>query len=262
MRLVKGRRRGLTIMFLPEEGGETRSIRLSGRGVRVAGILALLVLGLCGVMAGSWWFLALEAAQGWRAEAVVDSLEEENARVLALARQLEEVEAGYQRIRDLFGAGVEPVAPDLWLPPTGLPGTRSVREGAEARENRPTAWPLTEPGFVTQFLEEVQVGEDHPGVDIAIPSDSYVRAAGAGRVLRTGEDPVYGLFLVLDHGNGYQTVYAHSSEVLVERGQEVRKGEVIALTGSTGRSTAPHLHFEVLLDGAAVDPLSMVEQPG
>jgi murein DD-endopeptidase MepM/ murein hydrolase activator NlpD len=249
-------------MLLPEEGGESRGFRLSGRGLRVVGILALLAFIACGVMAGSWWFLALEAAKGWRAQAMVDSLEEENARVLALARRLEEVEEGYQRIRDLFGSGVEPVAPDLWLPPTGLPGTRRVGERAGAGEDRPTAWPLTEAGFVTQFLEEVQVGEDHPGVDIAIPTDSYVRAAGAGRVLRTGDDPVYGLFLVLDHGNGYQTVYAHSSEVFVERGQEVRKGEVIALTGSTGRSTAPHLHFEVLLDGVPVDPLSMVEQPG
>jgi murein DD-endopeptidase MepM/ murein hydrolase activator NlpD len=57
-------------------------------------------------------------------------------------------------------------------------------------------------------------------------------------------------------------VYAHASAVLVDRGQLVRRGEVIALTGSTGRSTAAHLHFEILLDGLPVDPLSMVEQPG
>jgi murein DD-endopeptidase MepM/ murein hydrolase activator NlpD len=103
---------------------------------------------------------------------------------------------------------------------------------------------------------------DHPGLDIAIGSGSYIRAAGAGQVLRTGEDSIYGRFLVLDHGQGYQTVYAHASMILVSRGEAVRRGEVIALTGSSGQSTAPHLHFEVLLDGLPVDPMSLVEQPG
>jgi murein DD-endopeptidase MepM/ murein hydrolase activator NlpD len=76
-----------------------------------------------------------------------------------------------------------------------------------------------------------------------------------------GEDPVYGFFVVLDHGDGYQTVYAHTSMILVERGQNVRRKEVIALSGSTGQSTAAHLHFEILLDGLPLDPLSMVESP-
>ncbi len=72
---------------------------------------------------------------------------------------------------------------------------------------------------------------------------------------------MYGFFVVLEHGDGYQTVYAHASAILVERGQVVRRNEVVALSGSTGRSTAAHLHFEILLDGLPVDPLSMVEQP-
>jgi murein DD-endopeptidase MepM/ murein hydrolase activator NlpD len=99
-------------------------------------------------------------------------------------------------------------------------------------------------------------------MDIAVATDSYIRASGAGQVLRTGVDPIYGRFVVLDHGQGYQTVYAHASMILVNRGQTVRRGEVIGLTGSSGRSTAPHLHFEVLLDGLPVDPLTLVEQPG
>ena len=99
------------------------------------------------------------------------------------------------------------------------------------------------------------------GVDIAVPTDSYIRAAGGGTVVDGGEDPVYGRFVVLDHGEGYSSLYGHASQILVERGQRVRKNEVIALSGSTGRSTAPHLHFEILLNGEAVDPLSMVTQP-
>lgn len=259
---MKRRPGGLTIMFLPEEGGESRSVRLSAKGLRIlllGGILGVLAVA---VMSVSWWFLAMEASRGWEMEALVDSLQEERVQILALARQLEEVEAGYDHIRSLFGPQADPVAPDLWLPPTGLPGSRNIGGGGGSEEQLPTTWPLTETGYVTQALIDGGGEEDHPGLDIAIPTDSYVRAAGPGRVLRMGEDPTYGFFLVLEHGGGYQTIYAHNSMILVARGQNVRRGEVIALTGSTGRSTAPHLHFEILLDGLPLDPLSMVQQPG
>jgi murein DD-endopeptidase MepM/ murein hydrolase activator NlpD len=76
-----------------------------------------------------------------------------------------------------------------------------------------------------------------------------------------GEDEVYGGFVVIDHGEGYTSLYGHASSTLVSLGQRVRQNEVIALSGSTGRSTAPHLHFEILLNGEAVDPLTMVQQP-
>jgi murein DD-endopeptidase MepM/ murein hydrolase activator NlpD len=121
-------------------------------------------------------------------------------------------------------------------------------------------WPLTERGFITQALLEGAQG-DHPGLDIAVPSDSYIRAAGGGTVVDVDEDDVYGRFVVIDHGGGYSTLYAHASLHLVARGQRVRAREVVALTGSTGRSTAPHLHFEILLNGEAVDPLLLVQQP-
>jgi murein DD-endopeptidase MepM/ murein hydrolase activator NlpD len=102
---------------------------------------------------------------------------------------------------------------------------------------------------------------NHPGLDIAVPSDTYIRAAGAGVVVAVGDDQVYGRFITLNHGGGYGTLYGHASETFVEIGDRVRRNEVIALSGSTGRSTAPHLHFEVTLDGKAVDPLTMVHQP-
>lgn len=94
--------------------------------------------------------MALKAAQGVRLGERVDSLEAERTRILTLARQLEEVEAGYDHIRSLFGTGISSVAPDLWLPPTGIPGNRGVGEGNPSGEYLPTSWPLTEAGFVTQ----------------------------------------------------------------------------------------------------------------
>ncbi|MEX0856052.1 MAG: M23 family metallopeptidase, partial [Gemmatimonadota bacterium] len=124
----------------------------------------------------------------------------------------------------------------------------------------PTSWPLTEAGFVTQALLG-DVAVDHPGLDIAIPAGSYVRASGTGTVVESGPDEIYGLYLVLDHGEGYRTRYAHASLLLAEQGDVVRQNEIIALSGSSGRSTAPHLHFEILRDDEPIDPLTMVTQP-
>ena len=212
-------------------------------------------------MATSWWYLAYQTARSWQLQAVVDSLQVERVQILALAEELTRVEAEYERIRSLFALAESPIPPDLWLPPSGLPGGGSEIPGSASDEHVPTSWPLTTAGFITQPLIEQGAG-DHPGLDIATPTDSYICAAGAGKVLRVGEDPMYGFFVVLDHGDGYQTVYAHASAILVERGETVRRQEVIALSGSTGQYTAAQLHFEILLDGLPVDPLSMVEQPG
>jgi murein DD-endopeptidase MepM/ murein hydrolase activator NlpD len=252
---------GLTVVVIPDKSGESRTIRLSPWAYRLFIVGGLSLGVLLAFMALSWGFLFFRATDRWDQQARLDSLEAERAQVLSLAEELDRVEAEYEVLRSLFGAGEAPVASDLWLPPSGIPGSRSTGPTPEEGEHLPTAWPLTEPGFITQALVAQDSG-DHPGVDIAIATDSYIRAAGSGQVLRVGEDPLYGLFVVLEHGEGYQTVYAHASTILVERGLTVRRGEVIALTGSTGQSTAPHLHFEVLLDGVPVDPLSMVAQPG
>ena len=120
--------------------------------------------------------------------------------------------------------------------------------------------PLTEKGFVTQGLHDGFEGE-HPGLDIAVATDSYIRASGGGTVVDVGEDAVYGRFVVIDHGGQYSTLYGHASMNFVTLGQKVRERQVIALSGSTGRSTGPHLHFEVLVEGEPVDPLTVVQQP-
>jgi murein DD-endopeptidase MepM/ murein hydrolase activator NlpD len=96
--------------------------------------------------------------------------------------------------------------------------------------------------------------ELHPGVDLAEPYGSEIRAAAAGRVVHAGPAGGYGNMVEIDHGNGLATRYAHMSEVLVEEGQEVDKDAVVGRLGSTGRSTGPHLHYEVRVDGEPVDP--------
>lgn len=95
----------------------------------------------------------------------------------------------------------------------------------------------------------------HSGVDISAPQGTPIRAARAGRVILSDWHYDYGRTVILDHGNGVSTLYGHASRLLVNPGKSVQAGQVIALVGCTGRCTGPHVHFEVRVNGRAVDPL-------
>ena len=94
----------------------------------------------------------------------------------------------------------------------------------------------------------------HTGVDLLQPYGSEIRATAAGRVVHAGPMGGYGDMVEIDHGDGLATRYAHMSEILVVEGQEVAQGDVLGRLGSSGRSTGPHLHYEVRVDGEPVDP--------
>ncbi len=94
----------------------------------------------------------------------------------------------------------------------------------------------------------------HPGVDLAEAYGAEIRCTGAGRVTHAGPMGGYGIMVEIDHGNGLMTRYAHMSEALVREGQAVAQGAIVGRIGSTGRSTGPHLHYEVRIDGEPVDP--------
>jgi len=98
-------------------------------------------------------------------------------------------------------------------------------------------------------------GRMHEGIDIAASSGTPIRAAASGTVIHAGWLGGYGNLVVIDHGNGLATAYAHASSILVGVGQQVAQGETVSLVGSTGHSSGPHLHFEVRINGVAVDPL-------
>ena len=249
--------RTLTVMVVPEGTDDTRTYRIPYARLRLAAVVGGLMGAALMVMTWSWVYLARRAAHVTELEARVDSVMLENARVVALADRLAELEADYSRMVDLFGAAAEAPS-ELWLPPVGgLGGGADLGDDAEGG---PTSWPLAERGFITQPLVDGVWGE-HPGLDIAIPTDSYIRAAGGGTVADVDDDPVYGNYVVLDHGEGYRSLYAHASLTLVASGDSVRRNEVIGLSGSTGRSTAPHLHFEILHEGEAVDPMTLLRRP-
>jgi murein DD-endopeptidase MepM/ murein hydrolase activator NlpD len=98
----------------------------------------------------------------------------------------------------------------------------------------------------------------HKGLDFAGPAGSKVSSVAAGLVTFAGERAGFGQMVEINHGNGLATRYCHNEKILVKQGDMVGKGQEVALMGSTGHSTGPHLHFEVLKDGAQVDPLRFI----
>ena len=132
-------------------------------------------------------------------------------------------------------------------------GTAQGVEGAQGRFLWPLEGRISSPFGARDLFGSTSL---HRGIDIAAPTGTPITAAAQGTVIWSGLRGTYGNLVKLDHGNGFVTYYAHCSQLLVQEGDTVEQGETIALVGSTGRSTGPHCHFEVLWQGELLDPLA------
>ena len=250
---------GLSFIVVPNRGGKPRGISLSRRRIRFLAAGGAVVAAVTVLMAATWVLMAKRATRADDLARQVDSLTIHQTRVNAVAERCAAVQATQDTYRQMLGlSGSADSA--LWIPaPSGAARRNEARPAGETG-TEPTTWPLTVAGAVTQ-AHFGGADENHPGIDIAVATGSYVRAAGDGVVVEAARDPVYGLFILLDHGNGMRSRYGHASYLVPRRGWRVRRGEVIALSGSTGASTAPHLHFEILKNMQPVDPFTMVTPP-
>jgi hypothetical protein len=144
----------------------------------------------------------------------------------------------------------------------------SFQEAAEsiaAHTQEMAAMPSIMPmGFLTSKFSFIRYhpilheNRPHEGIDITAAYGTRIIAPAAGRVIKVGWENGYGNMVVLDHGYGLETRYAHMSHWAVSVGQTVKRGDLLGFVGSTGLSTGPHLHYEVLRDGRAVDPLRFI----
>jgi len=145
-----------------------------------------------------------------------------------------------------------------FLKRTKLLGIGAKSRRFEPLNSRPGIWPVDGRLIQSSFGQRTDPfsgeGAFHKGVDISAPSGTGVRATADGVVVFASMESGYGRLVVVDHGNGLHTYYAHLSKFYVRSGQEVRRGEFLGAVGTSGRVTAPHLHYEVRVGGAPMNP--------
>lgn len=163
-------------------------------------------------------------------------------------------------------AGLSPQA----LPPAPLPsalahvpagGSRRPLEASLGALGLPVSGRVTS-GFGTRHDPFTGEDTEHDGLDVGAPEGTPIRVPARGVVVSAGPRGGYGNAVEVDHGNGLVTLYGHAAELLVSTGEFVEPGQEIATVGSSGRSTGPHLHFEVRVGGRAVDPSRVLKKYG
>jgi murein DD-endopeptidase MepM/ murein hydrolase activator NlpD len=263
---MKKRPRSVTLVIQRDRSTKTRTIRIPvwilRLGTVTLGLVALLLL-IVVVLYGP---MVRAAARVPGMERELARLKVENARVRELSAALDSAESRYSQVRQMMGGAIvrDPVVSSSGLPiapPIRAQFASATQVNIAAGPGVPRRWPLDETGYITRG--QVKAGgrdEAHPGIDIAVSVGSLVRASGGATVEQAGKDPEYGFFVLLDHPEEYQTMYGHLSRILVTEGGTVAAGEVIGLSGNTGRSTAPHLHFEVRQRGLSMDPMTIVKE--
>jgi murein DD-endopeptidase MepM/ murein hydrolase activator NlpD len=156
--------------------------------------------------------------------------------LIAIDKEFEIQEAEVKRILESYKYGNAPGDKFMW------PVAGSVRSN-----------------FGMRFHPILGYKRMHAGIDIVAPSGTLVKAADGGEIIQAGYDGGYGNSIMVYHGGGFATWYAHLSRILVSPGQRVERGQVIGLVGSTGLSTGPHLHFEVRINGVAQNPIGFLQ---
>ncbi|MBU8869748.1 MAG: M23 family metallopeptidase [Gemmatimonadales bacterium] len=180
-----------------------------------------------------------------------------------LAVELERMESAQEKLLFMFGVQGAASTDSLGTWSDGEPASASIamqRAATLVLNPGPNRWPAV--GVVSQeFIKGNRARgiRPHLGIDVAGRLDTPVLAAGGGTVFRTGQDEYLGNFVEIQHGLGYLTVYGHCSRVAVRKGDAVEAGQVIAYMGTSGQSTAVHLHFEVWQQGEAIDPRALLE---
>ena len=174
-----------------------------------------------------------------------------------------------KRVNDISDTSRLQVGAQIWIPNTGTAAYKraaakggdgkrfsqareSARKDARLQGKLRFRWPVR--GRVTSRFGK-RKGNPHEGVDIAGSKGTLIRASESGKVIHSGHLGAYGRTVILKHAGHYRTVYAHASEILVRKGKFVDRGDKIAKVGSSGRSTGPHLHFEIRKRENPVDPM-------
>ena len=231
------RNKYLSLVIVPDGGGRTFRGRLSYPKLVILFSSLLVLIGLIAYLSLQYGRISLQALRGIEAIERVESLEAELGKIETLERDVKELKKVKDQIEGMLG---------VIHNPSSIP---QEMKGTEL----PSIWPVK--GNVTRTFSR-----EHPGIDIAVPEGSAIWAAADGVVVKVGWDEELGFMIEIEHEEGLKTVYGHNSQILVEKENKVKRGDVIAFSGSSGRSTAPHLHYEIVLNGMNMDPMKYLRK--
>jgi murein DD-endopeptidase MepM/ murein hydrolase activator NlpD len=264
-----------TIMFIPEGEAKPFSVHVY-RSIVYSAIFFIIVFfigSLCLLLKSGEIATKLQLVYALRSEN--KKLIEENKKLNFLRDKIEKIEVMGAYLQKMATIAGDPVkqkeqASNLLSKPgeevvfktDTLEDNKEIKQKSEVSQGFLAAVPNIEPteGWITRkfVLQQNDTEQIHSGVDFAATSGTLIRATARGMVEDVYKDTYFGLIVVIKHGYGFITRYGHCSQVLVAKGDHIERGQTIALVGNTGRSSAPHLHYEVIKDGKMVDPLEYI----
>jgi murein DD-endopeptidase MepM/ murein hydrolase activator NlpD len=243
--------RQLDILITPDGSDKGYRLTLSRTALLLIGLAAALILAGIIVLLVMYGRMTVLAGRAESLQMENKILRAQNERVVDLKAEVDRLRSFEAKMLTIMGIDTLGLGrlryEEAWMEGRRADSLRAARtEGA-------FIWPLR--GEISKGYRADGVGGDrHLGLDIAGETGAFVKAALRGKVVFAGVDSVFGNMVVLVHDGGLSTVYGHNSQLMVKEGDIVRSGETIARVGSTGRSSAPHLHFEVREVGVPVDP--------
>lgn len=248
-----------TVIVVPHDPQKTRNYQVPYRLFYVLVTTAAIGLIAMVIFLATYGRLLVKARESIVLAGQVEELTRKNEQIGEIVRNLSELHAMDLKVRQMLG--VEMAEEDSLAMARASETEDMTDLGVDGEKEQmlrsiPSFWPVR--GYITKSYNIAGGPGDaeyHPGIDLGVERGTPVRSAASGHVDEAGWDDIYGYYVKIDHGYGIKTLYGHNDRLVVMRGERVGRGQTIAYSGNSGRSSAPHLHFEVTQDNVHVDPL-------
>ncbi len=248
--------KNVTIMIVPDGAGSGKEFRVRQWLLKFTiGFIIFLVVGI--ILFFSFYGEVLSRA------VLTEKLKSENEQLLRYQYKVKLLEKNLIQARELVGrliklAGIDYEFPELPSDSAIFAELDKKGKAVLIRSNlKDLSFPSGQPlqGFISQDFDIEDSSHYHPGVDFAVAEGTPVLATGSGEIVFAGFDDFYGYMVVIKHNDSVETIYGHNKELLVKVGDKVLVGSRIALSGNTGNSSAPHLHYELRINENPINPL-------